>query len=90
MTDPKKAKRRKRRELKLLNNESVWLQKALFALQKAETAREKLADHLGVDEVPFELPNQDEPYEIESALEAIENRVRHLLDTTQDRRRAMR
>ena len=86
----KDAKKRKRKELKLLNNESVWLQKALFALQKAETARDKLADHRGVDEIPFEAPRNGADFDIEVALEAIENRVRHLLDTTQERRRAIR
>ena len=84
------AKKKKRREIKLLSNESVWLQKALFALQKAETAREKLADHRGEEDVPFEVPRDGSTLELEDVLEAMENRIRHLLDTTQEARRAMR
>lgn len=58
-------RRRRRREIQHLKNESVWLQKALFALRKAEDAREQLADlrdekvdgymiPVGTGEVPFE------------------------------------
>jgi predicted metal-dependent hydrolase len=37
-------KRRANRARRLIRSESRWLQKAIFALSKAEDAREKLAD----------------------------------------------
>ena len=41
-----KDKRQLRKERRLVQSESRWMQKALFALGKAETAREKLAKAL--------------------------------------------
>ena len=38
------ARRKKRCEIKVLSTESTWLQKTLFALDKAETSREKWAE----------------------------------------------
>ncbi len=38
-----KNNRQLRKERRLVQSESRWMQKALFALGKAETAREKLA-----------------------------------------------
>lgn len=42
-------KRRENRARRLIRSESRWLQKAVFALAKAEDARQKLAD-LGDDD----------------------------------------
>lgn len=86
-----KARRRKRRrEIQLLSNESAWLQKALFALQKAEMAREKLAETRDEEPPPFELDLDHDTLSVEEFQEALENRVRHLLDDVRDRRRRLR
>lgn len=86
-----KARRRaRRREIQLLSNESAWLQKALFALQKAETAREKLADARDAEVPPFELPLDDETLSVEEFQEAMTNRIHELLEDVRARRRTLR
>lgn len=87
MTD---ARRRKRREIKFLSNESTWLQKALFALSKAETAREKWADLQGEEDIPFVLPHNGDELSVDEFVEAIEGRITHLLAEVKERRRAVR
>lgn len=87
MTD---ARRRKRREIKFLSNESTWLQKALFALHKAETAREKWADLQGEEDIPFVLPHSDGELQVDDFVEAIEGRISELLAEVKERRRAIR
>lgn len=82
-------RRRQRREIDHLKNESVWLQKALFALRKAEDAREQLADlreekiegymiPVGEGEVPFE--------EVE---EGLDQRIDTLTKTVREMRRGL-
>ena len=84
------TRRRKRREIKFLSNESTWLQKALFALHKAETAREKWADLQGRDEVPFVLPHGDGELRVDDFLEAMEDRIQELLTEVRERRKLLR
>lgn len=86
----KARRRRRRREIQLLSNESAWLQKALFALGKAETAREKLAETRDEEVPPFELPLDDETLSVEEFQEALENRIHDLLDDVRTRRRKLR
>lgn len=86
----KARRRRRRREIQLLSSESAWLQKALFALQKAEAAREKLADSRDEDVPPFELPLDDETLSVEEFQEAMENRIHDLLEDVRGRRRTLR
>ena len=85
-------KRQSREEIKLLSTESIWLQKAIFALQKVETAREKLAKHRGEEESGFVLMHSADgsELEVEDFVEAIEMRIRYLLDEVKDRRNTMR
>lgn len=85
------ARRRKRREIKLLSNESVWLQKALFALQKVEGIREKMAE-LNGDEDPDPIVFEADGGEIhvEAFQEAMENRVKYLLEEVRERRKVVR
>ncbi|MEX2526690.1 MAG: hypothetical protein WEA09_03565 [Gemmatimonadota bacterium] len=85
-------KRKSRQEIKLLSTESIWLQKAIFALQKVETAREKLAKHRGEEESGFVLMRSADGSElaVEDFVEAIEMRIRYLLDEVRDRRNTMR
>lgn len=85
------ARRRKRREIKLLTNESVWLQKALFALQKVEAVREKMAELNGEDEAaPLVLELGRKKLKVEEFEEALENRVEHLLEEVRERRKVIR
>lgn len=84
-------RRQQRKEIRLIQNHSSWLQKALFALQKAETAREKLADAKDEgDPGPFVIEYEGEEYDVDAFEEALENRVQELLTVTRERRRAMR
>ena len=85
------ARRKKRREIKVLSNESTWLQKTLFALQKAESAREKWSELQEEDEEPdFVLPYDGGELEVELVREAIETRITELMGEVKERRRAIR
>jgi hypothetical protein len=83
-------RRRNRREIRQLSSESTWLQKALFALQKADEAREKVAEYRGEDAPAFVLSVGRKKIEVEEFEEAIEGRIRELLDEVRERRRGMR
>ncbi|HUH11499.1 MAG TPA: hypothetical protein VMK65_00260 [Longimicrobiales bacterium] len=83
-------KRRQRREIQLQNSESVWLQKALFALRKAEDVHEKLADVRAKDPAPYTLEVDGSQVELEAVEEAIERRAQGLIERVRERRRAMR
>lgn len=85
------ARRRKRREIKLLTNESVWLQKALFALQKVETVRDKMAELNGEDEAePLVLEHGKKKLKVEEFQEGLEARVEMLLEQVRERRKVIR
>lgn len=83
-------RRRYRRETQLLSSESAWLQKALFALQKAEGAREKLTDSRGGEDSTFDLATEAGTLSLEDIQEGLENRIRELLDEVRGRRRSLR
>lgn len=82
--------RRQRREIRLQNNESVWLQKALFALRKAEDVHEKLADLREEDPEPYTLTVADGEIEVEALEDALEERAQELVETVRQRRRQLR
>ena len=84
------ARRKKRREIKFLSNESTWLQKALFAIHKAETAREKWSELQGEEDVPFVLPHNGGELDVEDFVEAMENRIQELLTEVRERRKVLR
>jgi hypothetical protein len=83
--------RQRRQEMRLLQREATWLQKALFALGKAEESREKLAEARGEEEDGTEhgyvLETEGGTLPLESVLDAIESRVKSLLELLQERRR---
>ena len=83
-------RRQRRKEIKLLSNESAWLQKALFALQKAEDARERLADARGEEDVEFVLELDGNELSVEEFQEAMEGRIKFLLDEVRERRKVLR
>jgi hypothetical protein len=84
-----KEKRRKRRRLRALQNESAWLQKALFALRKAEAANEKAADAVDqdADEYALTVDGADMPLEVFE--DALQKRADVLLATTREMRQAL-
>jgi hypothetical protein len=79
--------REQRREIRTIQREATWLQKALFALGKAADAREKL-DKEGAARYALELESGSLP--IEDLEDAIEARVKSLLETVRERRRTIR
>lgn len=85
------ARRRKRQQIRLLQRQSTWLQKALFALGKAEEAREKLADSKGDDDdTPLQLKIGSSDVSIEDLEEGLQAHVETLLETVRESRRTLR
>ena len=83
-------RRQQRREIRLIQSESAWLQKALFALHKAEAAREKLEEAQGKDPSPYTLRMDNEPVALEAFEEALEARAQSLMAEVKARRQVMR
>lgn len=84
-------RRRKRKEMRLVQDEAGWIQKALFALGKAEDAHEKLADfrdEKGPGDYDFELGG--DRVSVEDIEEALEGRLEGLKETLRERRQALR
>jgi|GEM_PF-5236772 len=67
-----KEKRQAVRERKILQSESRWLQKALFALSKADDDREKLSDDQGETLV---VTIEGETYDLDSVTSAVKDAV---------------
>lgn len=82
-------KRRQRKMTRLMQQESVWLQKALFAFRKVEDARDRLADTREVDPDPLELEIDGRTVPVEAIEDALESRIQLLLTTVRERRNAM-
>jgi hypothetical protein len=87
MSDKKKTRRLL---LKAMQSESTWLQKALFALNKAEDARESLAELLDEELEPVMVGADKTPVSLSEVGEALENRVSTLLEEVQEERRVLR
>lgn len=79
-------RRQKRKEIRLLQSESVWLQKALFALRKAEAAREKLADARDAEEESYTLVLDGEERSLEALEDGLEHRIEDLMRTVRTMR----
>ncbi|MEX2571806.1 MAG: hypothetical protein WD737_10960 [Gemmatimonadota bacterium] len=86
MTDDKSQLRK---EIRYLQSESVWLQKALFALRKAEAAREKQTDDQGEPE-PYAFSLGERTVVLEDLEEALDKRVELLMQTVRDMRQTLR
>lgn len=83
-------RRRQRREIRLLQRESTWLQKALFALGKVEEVREKLAETREEEaDDPYFVEVGGEKVPLGSVEDALQERVQTLLDEVRERRRAL-
>lgn len=83
-------RRRQRQEMRLIQRESTWLQKALFALGKAAEAREKLEGDEHVEESAYTLPLEDGELPMEELEDALESRIKDLLDILRERRKTVR
>ena len=84
-------KRGRRRRLRLMQDESTWLQKALFALRKIDDAREKQADAMGEESPgPLSLMVDGHPVNFDALEDAIEERAQTLLQTIRERRKLLR
>jgi hypothetical protein len=82
-------RRQKRTEIRHLQGESVWLQKALFALRKAETARERLADTRDEDPSGYTLSVAGDDVPLEAIEDALEQRAQELIGTVRKMRREL-
>jgi len=83
-------RRQQRREIRLQQRESSWLQKALFALGKAEETREKLADTRDEEPSPYVLELEDRELPMEELEDALQVRIEALMETVRERRRTLR
>lgn len=80
-------RREKRKEIRSLQSESVWLQKAVFALNKAETAREKVEEIRGNEPGTYTLDVGGRDVTLEDVEEALSNRVEALMKSVREMRR---
>lgn len=85
-----KASRRKRREIRYLQSEAAWIQKAMFALQKAETAHGKFVDTRDEEMGEYEFKVNGGSMTLEELDEAMDDRVRELREMTKERRKVLR
>lgn len=78
--------RQKRREMRLMQQEATWLQKAVFAFGKVEDLREKIADLN--DTAPERLTVQIEGNEVslDDVSKALEEKVQATLEMLRERR----
>lgn len=87
MSDEKK--RRQRRETRLMQSESSWLQKALFALRKVEETRDRIADLNDRDPVSYTLEVAGKDVHLEAVEDALDARAQSLLNQIRERRNRM-
>jgi hypothetical protein len=69
------------RERRILQSESRWLQKALFALSKAESDREKLAKERGEAVEPITVELDGKSYELDDVRDAVGEAVQERVET---------
>ena len=80
-----------RQEIKALASESSWLQKALFALNKVQTAREAQADAKGKkDYEPLVFKVGKNKVKLEDLMEAMSEHATAVLEEASERRLALR
>lgn len=79
--------RDKRLLMKAMQSESTWLQKALFALQKAADARSTVAEISGEDLGELRAPAKGKWAKMSDFQSALEVRVSDIMDDLQEKRR---
>ncbi|HET7276051.1 MAG TPA: hypothetical protein VFI91_12855 [Longimicrobiaceae bacterium] len=81
----------RRRELRLLQQESVWLQKGLFALRKADTMHEKVSELRGEEEMePYNVGHGAGSLPLSDIEDAMEEHIESLMKTVKEMRRSLR
>ncbi len=83
-------KRKLRREIDFLQRESVWLQKALFALRKADVAQQKVAETRG-DAPPenYLLEDGKRKFVLADLEDVLQARVEGLMKTIREARESL-
>lgn len=82
-------KRRQRRQTRLMQSESSWLQKALFALRKVEDTRDRIDDLHERDPETYTLEIEGKEVPLEHVEDALEARADALLEKVRERRNRM-
>jgi hypothetical protein len=83
-------RRQVRKEIRLIQSESVWLQKALFALRKAEAAREKVADAREEKQETYSFAVGGSDLLLEDLEESLEARIELLVQKVREMRKSLR
>lgn len=78
--------RRQRQEMRLIQQEATWLQKAVFAFAKVDDLREKIADLNDVDPEPVILEIEGRKVTLDDVSTALEQRVQTSLEMLRERR----
>lgn len=81
-----KEKRKQRREMRLIQQEATWLQKAVFAFGKVEDLREKIADLNETEPEPLTVQIEGSEVSLDDVSEALEEKVQGTLDMLRERR----
>jgi hypothetical protein len=81
-----KEKRKQRREMRLIQQEATWLQKAVFAFGKVEDLREKVADLNEADPEPLTVQIDGRAVSLDDVSEALEEKVQGTLEMLRERR----
>lgn len=81
-----KEKRRKRREMRLIQQEATWLQKAVFAFGKVEDLREKIADLNETEPDPLTMTIEGSEVSLDDVSKALEEKVQATLEMLRERR----
>ena len=79
-------KRRERRKTRLLQSESSWLQKALFALRKIEDVQDRIADLEDREADDYVLKVDGKKVDLGALEDALEARAQDLRVTVRERR----
>ena len=85
-----KDKRQLRKERRLVQSESRWMQKALFALGKAEAAREKLAKARDEEMKDETVKIGGKSMSLDALRDVIQTRVDSLAEILQEKRQLTR
>lgn len=81
-----KEKRKQRREMRLIQQEATWLQKAVFAFGKVEDLREKIADLNETEPDPLTVQIEGSEVALDDVSEALEEKVQTTLAMLRERR----
>ena len=81
-----KEKRKQRREMRLIQQEATWLQKAVFAFGKVEDLREKIADLNETEPEPLTVDIEGSEVSLDDVSTALEEKVQATLEMLRERR----